>query len=111
MVKDVIYQTNRSLFDSIYPVNSSIRDEKELLQYLRGKIGMKQLSILVMVWWSIWFFRNKRVFKNDQSSKYKIGEFIKRHQINWKLVKTYDKGEKSRLSGKHIREDRQKKTT
>ena len=69
------------------------------------------MSSLATIWWSIWFFRNQRIFKNDKSSKYKIVEFIIRQHINWQAAKVVNKGISSFKTRQHSNEVRKKKNT
>ncbi len=75
-VKDIIQQSKASLFNSIFPCNRNTREEKDILQEIKEIVGMKQMSILATIWWSIWYFRNQIVFNNDNKDKPKVVEFI-----------------------------------
>ncbi len=90
-VKDIIHNTKKHLFDLIFPYNQNLGNEKELLMELKEKIGIRHMSALATTWWSIWYFRNQRVFNNDKSSKEKIGKFLLGEQNNWRIANEAEK--------------------
>ena len=92
VVRDIIQRINDNLSKHSMSINGLNNDEKTILNLLRSKLGMNQMSRLAIAWWSVWYFRNQIIFNNNTTwNTTNIVEFIKKQFLSWSQAKQEEK--------------------
>ncbi len=77
VVRDTLQRVNENFLKHSISISGINRDEKTILNILKDKLGMQQMSKLAVAWWSVWYFRNQIIFNNNTTcDATNIAEFI-----------------------------------
>ena len=87
--KLITQSVNHKAHPAILTCNPNIYNPTAIIQELRKKVDMDTMSKLVFIWWSIWYFRNQIIFRNEAENIQGIINFIKNQIHNWGKTKSY----------------------
>jgi len=78
----------------------------EAMNDLWKNLSKKHMQDLAIIWWNVWYARNKKIFRNENIDITEIGILINNQIQQWKYAKRWmedeekERGNEERKEGK-----------